>query len=234
MLEIMDRAKSPEMGQHLQEMFEASVKDCEAAIRENRPIQRPPTQGAEYFPGRVTTGIKSGTAEGFMKAEMIAGRAYWLFSMRHVLTTTLEALLQHRWTILRPPLHMHWLTSDDPLVKLNFHSPTQYDFKGGWGTQGTEIFLPLDPRHMLFTKVGERRLWDRNHRVPEHLALGFQRFTIEHAHRLVFSIDDDPLVAQIKHRRVDPAACNLEREHWKKWATEQGDAERSLLRSATT
>jgi len=35
------------------------------------------------------------------------------------------------------------------VILLNFYSPEKYDFGGGWGSVGTEIFMPLGPGHHL-------------------------------------------------------------------------------------
>jgi hypothetical protein len=162
---------------------------------------------------------------------MIAGRALWLFHVRRLQTSTSAALLNHKWTILRPPANMQWLTSDDPFIKLNYYGPGKYDFKGGWGSRGTEILLPLGPEHMLFTKIGDHRLPPRNQRVSEEMVAWFQRFTIEHAHRLVFASQEDALVPAIRPRTVDAAAYQHEIEQWTRWNAEQGDAERGLYGS---
>lgn len=232
MLEMMRRWHSAEMGGCFQGILESSVNEYADAMRQGRSIQRTPSPGTEYFPGRVTTGIEPGAEEGFVRAEMITGRAYWLFAIRRLLNTTINTLLEHRWTILCPPRHMRWLTSDDPFVKLNFHSAATYDFKGGWGSPGTEILLPLDPGHMLYTKIGERRLWERNVQVPEDTALGFQKFTSEHAHRLIFAVDDDPLVQRLRPRTVDAVAFRHEQEQWARWNKQQGEAERHVYGAA--
>jgi hypothetical protein len=229
MLEILRRCNDGSMDRYLQESLKESVRVLTEAHREGKPVHREPTPHAEHFPARVTTEIEPGAEQGIIRVEMIAGRAYWLFSMRRLLTQTVEALLQHHWTIVRAPKHMRWLTSDDPFIKLNFYDPG-YDFKGGWGSKGTDLFLPLDPEHMLFTTVGKRPVWGRDCRVPEDIALRFQQFTIGHAHRMIFATHNDPLVFQIRPRYVDADAYVHERKEWDKWNDEQGEAERALYR----
>jgi hypothetical protein len=217
-----------ELQQQTQETLTSSVKAYAEAREAGIPIHRASVPNVENFPCKVTTHIEPGADQGTIKVEVIAGRALWLFGVRRLLTYTATALLGHKWTILRPPPDMRWLTSDDPFIKLNYYAPGKYDFKGGWGSPGTEILLPLGPEHMLFTKIGDRRPPDRDTRVPREIAAGFQRFTIEHAHRLVFAEQEDPSVELIRPRRIDPAAVRHETEQWKRWNDEQGQAERGV------
>jgi hypothetical protein len=63
------------------------------------------------------------------------------------------------------------------------------------------------------------------------MAEAFQRFTIEHAHRLVFSIDQNPVVPITRPRLVDAAVFQDEADQWKQWHEEQSKAERDLYKS---
>ena len=93
---------------------------------------------------------------GQLKVEVDVGRGFWLWSLRQDYARTMAALHLLKTTIVRPPSGMNWVTSDDPVVLLNFRSATEYDFGGGYGHPGTEILFPLSPQHLLYAKVGER------------------------------------------------------------------------------
>ena len=136
-------------------------------------------------------------------------------------------LLKHRWTILRPPPGIRWLTSDDPVIRLNYYGPGKYDFEGGWGRNGGEILLPLSPKHLLYTKVGSK---PRRDTASPELAHLIQRLTIQHGHRFVFSIEPNHAVESLRPRLVDPIAFKKEADFWKRWQDQQGEIERSLLR----
>ena len=88
------------------------------------------------FPLRISTKLEPGEGMGKVGAEILNGRALWLWSMRHALERTWKELCKHKWTILRPPEGTASFTSGNPVVRLNFGSPAKYDFGGGWGTRG--------------------------------------------------------------------------------------------------
>jgi hypothetical protein len=186
-------------------------------------------QHSEYFPIRVNREDLQNIGEVRLQVQTIAGRGLWLFSLRRLLTNTIKALYSHRWTILQCPAGFTWATSDDPVIKLNYQSPLRYDFGGGWGSAGTEIFLPLGPKHLLYARVGARPP-NRGTVVSLEEAKIFQKFIVEHAHRMVFSAGQDPAVVGLRARAVDAGAFAKEAEQWSRWHEDQVDAERDLMK----
>jgi hypothetical protein len=203
-----------------------AVSQLEAGLKgKSAPLEaiRATPSYADLLPLRVSNEADEFGNPG-LRTQVVVGRGMWLFSMRHLLTKNLDVLSRHRWTILRPAKGLSWMTTDDPVVKLNYRSAANYDFGGGWGSQGTEIFMPLSPSHLLYTKVG--------HRPPRRgLVLGavetqfLQRAICEHAHRLVFSESRDPHVVSLRPRVVDARAYALEADEWKRWHEKQVKAE---------
>ena len=177
---------------------------------------------------RLTTEIEPGQTIGKLKGETIAGRALWLFGIRHLLTQTANILHKHRWTILAPPADMNWFTSDYPVIRLNFHGSDKYDFGGGWGSPGTEIFFPLSPRHLLYTQVGKQPP-RRGDTLPRVQAEMIRRFIAEHAHRMIFAAEKDNEVPKLHPRTVNAHLFKDEKEQWRKWHEEQTAAERELM-----
>jgi hypothetical protein len=192
-------------------------------------VRQEPTGETEYIhiPLRVTREVEPGRNAGKLKAEVVVGRSVWLFSMQHLLTKTVTVLQQQRWTILSPPEGMYWLTSDDPVIKLNYYRPGTYDFKGGWGNPGTEILLPLSPRHLLYTRVDDRP--PRRGEIPRDQAEMIQRLIAEHAHRLIFAAEPDPEVPRLRPRTVNADLWRDENDLWRKWHEEQTAAEREAM-----
>lgn len=211
----------------VKDTLEKSVQGFKTAKREGRPIGRHSHVDSNNFPGRVTAETVPGEEGGTLRFETVAGRSLWLFSLKHLLTATVNSLLVHKWTILHSPEGIAWVTSDDPVVRLNYHDPNRYDFGGGWGSPGTEIFLPLSPRHLLYTKIGTRPP-RRGEVVSAELAGWFQRFVIEHAHRFVFATSPDASVSRLRPRTVDAEAFADEVEQWRRWHEEQSAAEQDL------
>jgi hypothetical protein len=207
------------------------VRKLEAAKQSGEAINVSKTDYSEYIPLRITTEIESSHEFGQLKGEIIMGRGLWLFSMKHVLANTAKVLHNRRRSILIPPDDLTWFTSDDPVVRLNYYGNGTYDFKGGWGKPGTEIFLPLDPHHLLYTKVGEHPP-RRGSVVPRDRAEMIRRFIAEHAHRFIFAASADTEVQRLRPRIVDPALLRDERQLWCRWHEYQTVAERELIGSS--
>jgi hypothetical protein len=210
------------------EILEDSVNEFLLARQNRMPIDISPHPHSDYFPIKITKDFLPGAESGTLKVETVAGRGLWLFSLRQFLTNTLAVLHRHKWTILTCPAGMEWLTSDDPVVKLNFNTWKNYDFKGGWNSSGTEIFMPLGPHHLLYTRVGHRPP-PRGTVLSRDLAQHFQQFTVEHAHRFVFSSECDERLPTMRRRHVSAADFASETAQWNRWHDEQTTAERELL-----
>lgn len=165
---------------------------------------------------KVKTDFPPNQDIGTLRVETIVGRSYWLHCIKFLLENTIKRLLEHHWTILHSPKGIEWLTSDDPVVKLNFNSLTEYDYGGGWGSVGTEIFMPLSTKHLLYTRIGSKRLPRGTTLTREH-ALIFQSFIAGHAHRHIYSKSQNDSVFLLRPRVVCLKTCNNEREQWNSW-----------------
>jgi len=210
-----------------QKTLEKSVEKLESMKARGEEIRVAPFPQADYFPIRVTTEIQPGQEFGTIKAESVVGRALWLFSIKHLLSKTAEVLQQHRWTIMAPPKGVEWFTSDDPVVRLNFHNHSKYDFGGGWRSKGTEIFMPISPKHLLYTQVGSRPP-QRGTQFSSEQAEIIRRCIAEHAHRFIFASKPDANVASLRPRTVNAELMKDEDAQWSKWHEEQTEAEKKL------
>jgi hypothetical protein len=212
----------------LQNTLQESVQKLE--LMKSRGENIPPAESslARYFPLRIKTETKPNQEFGTLKAETIVGRGLWLFAIKHLLTKTADVLHKHRWTILSPPKGMKWFTSDDPVVRLNYHGPKKYDFGGGWGSEGTEIFMPLSPNHLLYTQIGKRPPL-RGTQLSLAKAEMIRRFIAEHAHRIIFAAESDTDVPKLRPRLVSADLFRDEKMQWSKWHEDQTTAERDLM-----
>jgi Protein of unknown function (DUF4238) len=205
-----------------------SVAQLEAMTRDERAAIAKASPANAELPFRISVTRNEDGAGGHLKGETVAGRALWIWSIRHLLTHSLKALYSHRWTILTPPDGVTWFTSDDPVLKVNFNSLTDYAFGGGWGSVGTDLLLPLGPRHLLFTQVG-KRVPPRGKQMHAEKATVVRRLIAEHAHRHVFASAADAFVQTARPRTVDAQVLKGEANEWKRWHAEQSAAERELM-----
>jgi hypothetical protein len=204
-----------------------SIHELEQAKKSGQVIDIAKTPNSDLIPLRITREIESGQEHGILKTEVLAGRSLWFFEMRHVLTNTIKVLQDQKWTILVPPDGLAWFTSDDPVLRLNYHSDETYDFKGGWGSIGTEIFLPLDPGHLMYAQIGKRPP-QRGSAASQYFAKMTRRFVAEHAHRFIFAMSPDTDVPRLRPRIVDASRVREEHEQWRRWPKDQTTAEREM------
>ncbi len=156
-----------------------------------------------------------------LRVEVTAWRSLGVASMRHPLTGAANALCQHRWSVVEPHRDEEWPLTDHPVLRLNYYRPGQYNFRGGWGNEGSEIMMPISPRHLLYVQVGKKAP-NRFSFPPKETQL-VQRLIVERAHRWVFARKPAPWVVQVRPRVVDHALFVAEQDAWKHWHQEQGN-----------
>src|ERR1043166_2454487 len=160
---------------------------------------------------------------GSIKAEVVIGRRFWLASQKHLLTKTASVLRSHKWSIVEPAAGFSWFVTDHPVLRLNFYKNETHDLKGGWGKPGSELMMPLSPRHLLFTHVGQDAP-DRI-RFSEDQSAKIQRFLAERAHRWIFAQQPVKRVAWLRPRHVNAEAFKAEEREWANWHDKQNAAE---------
>jgi hypothetical protein len=159
-----------------------------------------------------------------IKVETTPGRSTWIFSIKHLLQNTARILHKNKWTIMKPAKGMHWPTSDNPVVKLNYYSPGNYDFRGGWYNPGSELLFPLGPNHIMYAQVGKRPPL-RGTRFSESQTELIRRLITENAHRYIFSNYVDQRLEIYRPRIVSRDQYNSEIAQWKKWHEVQSKIE---------
>lgn len=212
----------------LQECVESAAWQLEESRRSGKPIKQAKFPNSEMLPIRVSTEIKTGEHFGTLQAETIVGRSAWLFSIKQVLSRTANVLQNHKWTILRSPHGMSWFTSDNPVVRLNYYSDQNYDFYGGWKKRGTEILLPLDPQHLLYTKIGQPPP-SRGSVVSHTDARIIRKMIAKNAFRYIFSSSEDDEVPRLRPRIVNADIFLHEKMQWDSWHKQQSKAEKELM-----
>lgn len=227
MTEIINHA-SEYLPAVLKDVLESAVEKFTTEKEKNISVEDRGEKPSIPIPISVRTEIKPDSETGTLRLETVAGRGYWLYAVEVLLTKTIKHLEGHRWTAIRPPIGMKWLTSDNPVVKLNYYSNGTFDLGGGWGNTGSEIFLPLSPEWLLYTHVGRKPRFSRGSRLSEQIAFQIQSFIIRNAHRYIFSEQIDPRVSQARPRTVSQEMIRAENEGWEKFHDAQTEAEQAL------
>lgn len=207
------------------ETLQSSIKRIEDAIKRKEP-SRSEDQECDYRAMFKVKIERNAEGEGQVYAETLVGRRLWIWQMKRILSHTLRKIPRHRWTILHAPSGMSWPTSDNPVVRLNYNSPNDYNFNGGWDVKNGEILLPLSPKHMLYTSIGNKVAM-RGETVTPEVAKILRRIIVENADRYVFSIQEDD-ISQIRSRTVCVETCKNEKKLWAEWHADQIRAEREF------
>ena len=158
-----------------------------------------------------------------VQATVTIGRHFWIASMRHLLTGVAETLCRHRWSVIEPADDQEWPLMDQPVLKLNYYRPGQYDFDGGWGNPGTEIMMPVAPRHLLYVQVG-KKIANRFSLALHDTSL-VQQLLVKRTHRWVFGRRPLHWVADVRPRTVDRDQLAEEASAWKGWHRDQLQSE---------
>jgi hypothetical protein len=224
-IEFLDRWKE-ELPELIDKTIRESVAGLEAAAREGKPIPSPEKSGQDFSqPIQVTTSSRGAEDEthGVLQASVLLGRGLWLNSMQRLLSGVANHLAEHHWSIVEPIGSSEWFTSDHPALKLNYYEEGRYDFGGGWGKKGSELMLPLSPRHLLYTKVGSTA--DRRFVMPRWETFQIQRFLAERAHREIIARQDERRVSWFVTRVVDPEIFRDEQAQWAAFHSGQVEVE---------
>ena len=161
-----------------------------------------------------------------VRVEVATPRKLWLASMRQILTGVADVLCEHRWSIAIPHGSEEWPLTDHPVLRLNYYDREQYDFGGGWGNTGSEVMMPISPKHLLYVQVG-KKAQNRFAFSSEHTQI-VQRLIAERSHRWVFARHPAAWITKVKPRVVDQAAFDAEQDGWERWRKDQLDAEAQI------
>jgi len=224
-LESMDRW-GKEMPELLSSTLKESVERLERASMDELTRASGGDGEPDFFKGVFRIRVENPAderADGKIQAEVVLGRHFWLQSQRHLLTHTAKVLRSHKWSIAEPKAGNTWTTSDHPVVRLNYYEPGKYDLKAGWGSRGSELMMPLSPRHLLYTQV--------EHERPDRFVFSayqtqeVQRILAERAHRWIFAQSPFDRVTWLRPRHVSAEAFKAEQEEWRQWHKKQIAAE---------
>lgn len=144
-------------------------------------------------------------------------RKTWLQYVKHGLAgEPLQHLIAHRWTILRPAPSMTFLTSDNPVVILRRKPEGGWTLTNGWNRPNSRIFMALDPQHLLFTAVGEKRR-ERGTALNAKEVDFINSAIAKAAYRSIISLNDNAHIGSYRERKVDRSMCLAEEALWAEW-----------------
>ena len=208
-----------------------SIERAERGETEPQPSREEVFPGIE-LPMRVRVRKNDDGTKGIVEAQVVQGRPLWLAEIKRLVVVTSEHLRSLSWTILRAPEADEWLTSDDPVTRVVLSPEGNVTFGAGWKTPGALLYLPLSPRHLLYTVVGAKVPLKYTEMNAESARV-VQECTVRGAHRMVFATSQSEFVATVRPRRVDREAYDRDREEWQRWHEDQTRAEEDIQDPST-
>jgi hypothetical protein len=216
----------PRWEKQVPELIKETVMEGVQKLKYSRNIAISNKSETETLPFFVTVEPSPNKKEMYVKTEVAIGREMWLYNIKRVFNKLVYVLLGHNWAISYAPEGMQWITSDDPVICLNYYGDDKYDFNGGWKNKKTEIFLPLSPQHMMYTKVGSqpfRGQWDYRY------ANLVQKLIAEHAYRFIFASEPIDEIQRLRPRLIGETAFKNDKEMWKRWHYENSSIEKKII-----
>lgn len=159
----------------------------------------------------------------YIKTEVNLGRNYWVASMRHLLNGVGKVLCTHRWSVAEPYGIEEWPLTDHPVIRLNYYGPDNFNFKGGWNSPGTELMMPVSPRHLLYVQVGKKT--KNRFTFDFQMTRLIQEMIVKRAHRWIFSKSPAQWIETIRPRLINPELYKTEQKAWKEWHKKQIEGE---------
>ncbi|MDU5337240.1 DUF4238 domain-containing protein [Enterococcus sp.] len=142
-----------------------------------------------------------------LKVETYAGKSLWIFAMKHMLSSTYKVLNEISWCVYDAPTNFSWVTTDDPVIFLNYYGNEGYDFNGGWGRKNTNIIFPLSPKKLLFAQIGQ--VPKASYKTATYsFANTIQKYIVEHAFSKIYSEDKNNRITKIRKRTADKKKFN--------------------------
>jgi hypothetical protein len=161
-----------------------------------------------------------------LRADAVIGRSMWLWHIKRIVKISETILSRHKWIIIEAAPSIEWPTSDDPVIRLNYYDDNNYDFKGGINRKGSEILLPISPKHLLYTRVGFKQstsVIKNNIKLCELI----KKMILEHAFLQIYSRERQKNMFKYRPRTVDQNEYNRINEQLKNWHINQTEGEAS-------
>ena len=163
-----------------------------------------------------------------VEMKTVIGKGLYLHDLKHLLTSTVKVSERHNWQVIRAADGISFPTSDDPVICLNYNNEHDYNFRGGWGQKHSNIIIPISPKLLLLSRVGEKKKFCNLAHSPDYSKL-FRKMIIQHAHRYVYADHPQKGMLELNARVVNREIYERERQSIAGWHEENVEAERNLL-----
>ena len=165
--------------------------------------------------------------DNMVEAKAVIGKGFYLHDLKHLLTSTIRVSERLHWQVLHASDDISFPTSDDPVICLNYNNKEDYDFNGGWGNKHGNILMPISPKLLLFSEIGEKGPCPNLDYSPTYSKL-FREMIIRHAHRYVYAEHPQKGMLALNARVVNHDLYETEKHDMAGWHVENIKAEANL------
>lgn len=142
------------------------------------------------------------------KSQLVAttytGRLSFLSTIEQIVNGFIGRMLRsYNWVILKAPDGLYFPTSDNPVVIAGFMSGKEPTFDCGLGANNVDIFLPLDPSHILFTETGKSKAWLKKLELNIELMKRLQQGILQNPSQYIYSKNPINNIEQIRPRIIN-------------------------------
>ncbi len=211
------------LGKFMTESMEEGIAKYSAALAAGaKPEPVPLSDLHSKLPFKLRR-FKDTAGKMHLEGQILSGRKLWLWNIEQTLKSTIHRIPNHKWTILHAPPGETWPTTDNPFTRLGVRKNGEWSFEGGWAVQGTRLFMPLSPKHLLFACVGSRPP-PRGTVLSLTDAAFLKMMILTGASRYVFSTDTHD-IEEARPRTVSREMAEEEAKLWANWHETQSEKE---------
>jgi hypothetical protein len=155
--------------------------------------------------------------KNYLSFEMEApfNREAWIDEQKHLLEKTSKCLLKHSWSIFKSAKDISWFTSDHPVARCNYYSKYNWNLLGGWGNTKGNILMPLTPKYLLFTQIGDA--CEEKKTISAERTIEMNDILLARAYRYIFSVREINRVSKVRCRIVNKREYDEEIKFWESW-----------------
>ncbi len=214
---------------HISEIFPNALKQTvdklEDTIKSQKSLPSLSQKVSDRFQIHIKITPEEDTDTSILEAKLYTGQKMWLTRINVMLPKIVSVLKKNSWTILEAANNQEFPTSDDPVVCMGYRNSSDYWFKGvGLKQKNANIFMPLTPKHLLFTEVGHET---KARQINYEFNTLINEVIIKHANRNIFSTSKIKGMLALHPRIINPTLFNEEQAFWRTWLESQRDAEQN-------
>ncbi len=117
----------------LEDILNEAIEEFSDNSKVDETKKKGNSRDADIIPLKLNKLVDEENNTTFLEARTLLGRSLWLYLIKYLMNNTVKKIPKHTWSIVSAPKNMEWVTSDNPVIKLNYYAPGLFDFKGGWG-----------------------------------------------------------------------------------------------------